>query len=305
MKILLLAPHPFFQARGTPLAVRTVLEFLSGRGHHVDVLTLHEGEDVAIPNCPHLSAFRALPWIRNVRPGFSLKKVVCDAVMFVGVPADGAPQPLRSDPRGRGVGLHRGGGSGRCAGVPYVYDMDSSLAEQMVEAYPGLQFALPVLRYCESVAIRRSLGVLTVCAALEDVALGHDPGQAGRPGRGQHAAAAGSGPGDAATGAGPLPGTASATAARACTSAIWSATRASTCCSTASGTRCDACRGANLVIVGGREDDILHYREVADQLGILPRVHFLGPRPGEPPARACCGRPTCWCRPGSRASTRR
>ena len=51
VKILLLAPHPFFQARGTPLAVRTVLEFLSARGHQVDVLTLHEGEDVAIPNC--------------------------------------------------------------------------------------------------------------------------------------------------------------------------------------------------------------------------------------------------------------
>jgi hypothetical protein len=49
VKILLLAPHPFFQARGTPLAVRTVLEFLSGRGHHVDILTLHEGEDLAIP----------------------------------------------------------------------------------------------------------------------------------------------------------------------------------------------------------------------------------------------------------------
>jgi len=51
VKILLLAPHPFFQARGTPLAVRTVLEFLSGRGHHVDILTLHEGEDLALPNC--------------------------------------------------------------------------------------------------------------------------------------------------------------------------------------------------------------------------------------------------------------
>ena len=48
MRILVLAPHPFFQARGTPLAVRSVLEFLSARGHAVDVLTFAEGEDVTV-----------------------------------------------------------------------------------------------------------------------------------------------------------------------------------------------------------------------------------------------------------------
>ena len=116
--------------------------------------------------------------------------------------------------------------AGAVSGVPYIYDMDSSLAEQMVEAYPSLHFVLPVLRYCESVAVRRSMGVLTVCAALEDVALGHEPGQAGGPGRGQHAAAPLVRPEDqqrvrTAPRGGP-PGRSR------CTSAIWSATRAST-----------------------------------------------------------------------------
>jgi glycosyltransferase involved in cell wall biosynthesis len=32
VRILILAPHPFFQPRGTPIAVRQVLEFLSTRG---------------------------------------------------------------------------------------------------------------------------------------------------------------------------------------------------------------------------------------------------------------------------------
>ena len=61
-------------------------------------------------------------------------------------------------------------------GVPYVYDMDSSLAEQMVEAFPILRFVFPGLRRFEAAAVRRSVGVLTVCAALEDVAHGHAPG---------------------------------------------------------------------------------------------------------------------------------
>ena len=55
--------------------------------------------------------------------------------------------------------------------------MDSSLAEQLVDAYPPLRLALPVLRRMEALAIRRSSGVLAVCAALQDVALGHDPEQ--------------------------------------------------------------------------------------------------------------------------------
>ena len=76
----------------------------------------------------------------------------------------------------------------RLTGIPYVYDMDSSLAEQLVDAYPGLQFAFATLRRCEAVAVRHSLGVLTVCAALEDVAHGHAPGQTDRPGGGHDSA---------------------------------------------------------------------------------------------------------------------
>jgi glycosyltransferase involved in cell wall biosynthesis len=175
VKILLLAPHPFFQARGTPLAVKTVLEFLSERGHEVDVLTFHEGENVEIPNCRIFRIVRPF-WIRNVRPGFSTKKVVCDVFMFA--------KCLRMMRKTRYDLIHAVEESAfiaaamqRLNGIPYVYDMDSSLAEQLVDAYPGLQFAFSTLRRCEALAVRHSLGVLTVCAALEDVAQGHAPGK--------------------------------------------------------------------------------------------------------------------------------
>ena len=82
MRILLLAPHPFFQARGTPIAVRTVLEFLSERGDSVDVLTYSEGADVEIRNC-RIHRIPRVPGLRNIRAGFSVKKVICDALMVV------------------------------------------------------------------------------------------------------------------------------------------------------------------------------------------------------------------------------
>jgi hypothetical protein len=173
LKILVLAPHPFFQARGTPLAVRRVLEFLSSRGHQLDLLTFHEGEDVDIPNCKIHRIVRPL-WIRNIRAGFSFKKVVCDLLMF--------GKCLGMVRRNRYDLIHAVEESAfiaaamqRLTGIPYVYDMDSSLAEQLVEAYPGLHFAFSTLRRCEALAVRHSMGVLTVCAALEDVAHGHAP----------------------------------------------------------------------------------------------------------------------------------
>jgi glycosyltransferase involved in cell wall biosynthesis len=275
MKILVLAPHPFFQARGTPLAVRTVLEFLGARGHEVDLLTLHEGEDVAIPGC-RIHRIPRIPGIHNIRPGFSLKKVACDAIML--------KECLRMVRRSRYDLIHAveeaafiAAAVRVVAGVPYIYDMDSSLAEQMVEAYPVLSVALPVLRYCESVAVRRSLGVLTVCAALEDVAHGHDPAKL--VGRVEDSTLLGSGDTDGAGGNGHLLDSIRRDGPVAMY--VGNLERYQGIDLLLEGFRHTLRQvpRASLVIVGGHEDDIRRYRAKADGLGILPRVHFLGPHP--------------------------
>jgi glycosyltransferase involved in cell wall biosynthesis len=274
VKILLLAPHPFFQARGTPLAVRMVLEFLSGRGHHVDVLTLHEGEDVSIPNC-RIHRIPPIPGVHNVRPGFSTKKVLCDAVMLV--------SSLRMVRRTRYDLIHAveesafiAAAVGAVSGVPYIYDMDSSLAEQMVEAFPRMHFLLPMLRYCESVAVRRSLGVLTVCAALEDVALGHDPDKP--VGRVEDSTLLPASSGlRSSNGYAPLPEDATHPLAMY----VGNLERYQGIDLMLDGFRYALQRvpEASLVIVGGRDEDIHRYQGVADRLGIQSKVHFLGPRP--------------------------
>jgi glycosyltransferase involved in cell wall biosynthesis len=278
LKILVLAPHPFFQARGTPLAVRRVLEFLSSRGHEIDLLTFHEGEDVEIPNCRIHRIARPL-WIRNIRPGFSVKKVVCDVFMFA--------KCLRMVRRNQYDLIHAVEESAfiaaamqRLAGIPYVYDMDSSLAEQLVDAYPGLQFAFATLRRCEAVAVRHSLGVLTVCAALEDVALGHAPGKPiGRVedttllGPDQHHSGNGLGAESV------LP--AGVDGQSPVAMYVGNLEHYQGIGLLLEGFRHALIRvpNAHLVIVGGMKDDIAHYNRKATQLGIGSRVHFLGPRP--------------------------
>lgn len=277
MKILLLAPHPFFQARGTPLAVKTVLHFLSDRGHEVDVLTFHEGEDVEIPNCRIFRIARPL-WIRNIRPGFSTKKVICDVFMFA--------KCLRMMRKTRYDLIHAVEESAfiaaamqRLNGIPYVYDMDSSLAEQLVDAYPGLQFAFSTLRRCEALAVRHSLGVLTVCAALEDVAHGHAPG---KPVGLVEDTTLLAPDGNNSNGRTPDPlASLGVGDQNPVAMYVGNLEHYQGIGLLLDGFRYTLARlpAAHLVIVGGHQDDIHRYTRRAEHLGIVSQVHFLGPRP--------------------------
>jgi glycosyltransferase involved in cell wall biosynthesis len=278
VKILVLAPHPFFQARGTPLAVKTVLEFLSGRGHQIDLLTFHEGENVEIANCRIHRIARPF-WIRNIRPGFSMKKVICDVFMFA--------KCLRMMRTNRYDLIHAVEESAFIAaamqsisGIPYVYDMDSSLAEQLVDAYPGLQFAFSTLRRCEALAVRHSLGVLTVCAALEDVAHGHAPGKpVGRVEDTTLLVPGGSHFGNGQGGDSLLPP--SVDGKSPVVMYVGNLEHYQGIGLLLDGFQHTLIRvpAANLVIVGGLDEDIERYRRRAQHLGIAAQVHFLGPRP--------------------------
>lgn len=273
MKILLLAPHPFFQVRGTPLAVRTVLEFLSARGHEVDLLTFHEGEDVTLPNC-RIYRIPRFPGIHNIRPGFSTKKVFCDGLMLL--------ECIRLVRRNRYDLVHAVEESAFIAaviqaftGIPYVYDMDSSLVEQMIDAHPGLRGIGPTLRKCEAFVIRRSLGVLTVCAALAEVAHGHAPRKL--VGRVEdttllpmidHAADDGGMPPDLA-GRGPIAMYVGNLESYQGIDLLLHGFRHAL----------KSVPEAQLVIVGGRPEDIRRYRRIVENDGGADHMHFIGPRP--------------------------
>jgi glycosyltransferase involved in cell wall biosynthesis len=229
---------------------------------------------VSIPGC-RIHRIPRLPGIRNVRAGFSFKKVICDVVMVA--------ECLQMVRRTRYDLIHAveeaafiAAVANAVSGIPYIYDMDSSLAEQLVERYPRIHVLLPFLRWCESIAVRRSIGVLTVCAALEDVVLGHAPGKA--VGRVEDSTL--------------LPPVAPALASdglvlepfrRADPVAMYvgNLERYQGIDLLLQGFRVTLTRlpSASLVIVGGRDDDIRRYREMAAGLGIASRVHFLGPRP--------------------------
>lgn len=165
MKILLLAPQPFYLERGTPIAVDLFLQVLSERGDSIDVVTYHIGKDVDYSN---VRIFRILniPFIQTIPLGFSWRKVVCDFFVLL--------KSLRLLIQGRYDYIHAVEESVFIAmiikwlfKIPFVYDMDSSLAQQMLERYPWL--FKPVARffyYMEGLAVRNAKAVVPVCEAL-------------------------------------------------------------------------------------------------------------------------------------------
>jgi glycosyltransferase involved in cell wall biosynthesis len=127
--VLFVAPEPFYEDRGTPIAIRHVLYELSARGVEVDLLTFPVGADVEIPGLrilrvPNPFRYRAVP------VGLSPRKIVLDLLI-----AREIPKLLR---RRRYAYVHAVEESAflavlaaRRRGIPVLYDMQSSLPEQL------------------------------------------------------------------------------------------------------------------------------------------------------------------------------
>ena len=108
MNILLLAPEPFYQDRGTPIAIDRMLQILSERKDQVDVVTYHEGWEV---KHDYMTLYRIpnLPFVHHIRPGLSWKKLVCDAFVLFKAIRLASQKTLPTRPCGRGVSVHRPG----------------------------------------------------------------------------------------------------------------------------------------------------------------------------------------------------
>ena len=163
----MLAPQPFYQERGTPIAVNHLLSVLSERGEHIDVLTYHEGKTIKYDNV-NIYRISKIPFIRNIRPGPSWKKLVCDFFMLL--------KAIRLASKKRYDIIHSVEESVYMAivlkklfGLPYIYDMDSSLVQQVIEKYPLLSHFGTLLNFFEEHAVKNAKAVVVVCSALSEV----------------------------------------------------------------------------------------------------------------------------------------
>ncbi len=145
-RILVVAPQPFYQDRGTPIAVRQVLEALGQLGYSVDVLTFPIGMGVEIPGVRILRTSNPFG-IREVPIGLSCQKLLLDMSLDAAL-----TRQLRTE---RYTCIHAveeaaflAVAATRLRRVPILYDMQSSLPEQLAHR-PGFR-VWPVRRALEA-----------------------------------------------------------------------------------------------------------------------------------------------------------
>jgi glycosyltransferase involved in cell wall biosynthesis len=139
---------------------------LSDRGYTVDLLAYDIGEDRDYPN---FSIIRVKSWpkIRHIKPGFSLKKPYYD--LFLSCKMFAVLLRQRYDV------IHAVEESAFVAmflgwlfRIPYVYDMDSNMTTQLVNDFRWLRPLRPLLNWIESLPMRNAAAVVPVCDALAD-----------------------------------------------------------------------------------------------------------------------------------------
>ncbi len=173
MRILFLAPQPFFEVRGTPLAVAALTRTLGELGHQVDLLTFPQGEPWSAPGVCHVRSPRLVSG--RIRPGFSLGKALQD-VPFAWL----ARRLARS--RAYDV-VHAVEESAMLVapflpkGVKFVVDMDSDLGEQLGHSKSFLARSLgPMAQKLHVSALQRADLAIVINARLEEAARRARPG---------------------------------------------------------------------------------------------------------------------------------
>jgi glycosyltransferase involved in cell wall biosynthesis len=161
MKILMIAPQPFFEPRGTPISVRQRLTGLIKLGHQVDLATYHIGENVDLPG---LNIYRtpAISRIRTLKVGPSWQKIPLDFLLVL--------KSIALLLRNKYDVIHTHEEAGFFAvflawffNLPHVYDMHSSLPKQLVNfKFGDNKLMIGVFEYLERMVINTCEAMITI-----------------------------------------------------------------------------------------------------------------------------------------------
>lgn len=173
MRILMIAPEPFFEPRGTPFSEYHRIRALLELGHTVDLVTYPFGRDVSLPG---LRVFRCAkpPFMTGIGIGPSWRKLPLDLLLFF------TTCRLARREKYDAVHSHEEGGwwgviIAAMLGLPHLYDMHSSLPQQLTNfAYSRSPIVTAIFGALERFVVRRSRVVIVICPQLEEVVRGID-----------------------------------------------------------------------------------------------------------------------------------
>ena len=168
MKILMLAPEPFFQPRGTAFSVLYRLQALSSFGPTIDLVTYPLGEDRSFPGVTIRRVSR-LPFLRAIKIGPSWAKVPLDFLMFwkaFFLLATRKYDLIHSHEEAGFMALLLT----RIFNVKHLYDMHSSLPQQLANfEFTRSRLLHWLFRRFEKWTLGTADAVITICPELDRI----------------------------------------------------------------------------------------------------------------------------------------
>jgi glycosyltransferase involved in cell wall biosynthesis len=163
----MIAPEPFFEPRGTPFSEFFRISALCELGHRVDLVTYPLGKDVHIKG---LTIYRSagIPGIRTVKTGPSFLKVILDIFLFFK-----SWTRLKKE-RYHLIHTHEeanimGVFFSRRFRIPHLYDMHSSLVQQMDNfKFTRWKPVVGFFRFIERKSLENASSVIVICRSLFD-----------------------------------------------------------------------------------------------------------------------------------------
>jgi glycosyltransferase involved in cell wall biosynthesis len=166
MKILMIAPQPFFEPRGTPISIYQRLQGLSKLGHQVDLITYPVGGDIHIPGIT-IRRTISLPFIKEVRIGPSFTKIPLDILVFfysLWMVSTKRYEVIHSHEEGAFIAMVLS----KIFRMPHLYDMHSCLPKQLQNSkYGKFTIFVKLFEKLEGWVIASCDVVLTIGADLE------------------------------------------------------------------------------------------------------------------------------------------
>ena len=161
----MVAPQPFFSARGTPFSVLHRIRALLEQGHSVDLVTYGYGEDIALEG---LTTYRCskLPFIDKVKIGPSIPKIFLDVLLYFKTRKllkTNSYDVFHSHEEAAFFALS----FGKKLNMPHLYDMHSSLPQQLsnFKAY-NIGFIRKIFETLENKVLSSCDAVITICDDL-------------------------------------------------------------------------------------------------------------------------------------------
>jgi glycosyltransferase involved in cell wall biosynthesis len=167
MKILMLAPEPFFQPRGTPISTYFRIYALGKLGHQVTLITYPLGKDAGLPALRTIRIPNLLG-LRKVKIGPSLAKIPLDVLLCAAAVLELARRRydlVYSHEEAAAIGIRLA----RAWKMPHVYDMHSSLPQQLRNfEFTRSTVLVSMFRAMESSILKNSQAVIVICRDLLD-----------------------------------------------------------------------------------------------------------------------------------------